>query len=182
MLILAGKSCSGKDTIKKELVKLGMKPITTYSTRPMRDGEINGVEYHFITKDNFIKKAKNGFFAECTYYNVANGDTWYYGSREEDYTNDGVMILNPGGIKDLLYIHLLEPLIVYIDATDETISERLISRGDNSDEAKRRLQADCIDFLNIHKMCDVVISNNGEFTPEELAKEIYEVYKTLKGK
>lgn len=182
MLVLTGKTCSGKDTIKKELIKLGLKPVTTYTTRPMRNGEIDGESYYFITKDDFIEKAKDGFFAECTYYRVANGETWYYGSRKEDYSDDCVMILNPGGVKDLLYIQRLEPLIVYIDATDETISKRLISRGDNPDEAKRRLQADCIDFLTINKMCDMFISNDGEFTPEEIATEIYNIYEALKGK
>ena len=182
MLILAGKTCSGKDTIKKELIKLGMTPITTYTTRPMRDGEIDGKTYHFISRDDFLEKAQNGFFAECTYYNVASGDTWYYGSSETDYIEDGVMILNPDGLKDLIYIHNLEPVIIYIDVLDEIISERLISRGDNLKEAKRRLQADNIDFLNIYKMCDVVISNNGEYEPARLAKKIYDVYKTLRRK
>ena len=182
MLVLTGKTCSGKDTIKKELVKLGMTPIIAYTTRPIRDDEVDGEAYHFISKSEFMKKVDEGFFAEVTYYNVANGDTWFYGSSEVDYIENGVMILNPGGIKDLLYIHQLEPIVIYIDTTDETISKRLISRGDNEDEAKRRLQADHVDFLNVYKMCDVVISNNGEYTPVEIAKEIYDVYKILRRK
>ena len=42
MLILLGKSCSGKTTIQKELSKLGMSPIIQYTTRPKRENEIHG--------------------------------------------------------------------------------------------------------------------------------------------
>lgn len=47
MIILVGKSCSGKDTVVKELTKMGYNKIVTCTTRPPRPGEINGREYHF---------------------------------------------------------------------------------------------------------------------------------------
>ena len=53
MIVLVGKTCSGKDSIKKELINLGMKNIVTYTTRPLRNGEVNGVDYHFIDIDTF---------------------------------------------------------------------------------------------------------------------------------
>ena len=56
MLLLVGKSASGKDTVKKELIKMGMKAVVTYATRPPRNGEIDGVTYHFITKEEFLNK------------------------------------------------------------------------------------------------------------------------------
>ena len=182
MLVLTGKTCSGKDTIKKELIKMGMKPIVTYTTRPMRDGEIDGETYHFISRESFLRKVKDGFFVECTYYNVANGETWFYGSSYEDYIDDGVIILNPNGLKDLIYLNDYKPLVFYIMADDEIIEKRLINRGDNKDEAKRRLQADFIDFKDIAKMYDAAIHNNGTYTPEELAETIFDVYKTLRRK
>lgn len=180
MIILTGKTCSGKDTIKKELVKLGMTPITTYTTRPIRDGEIDGEAYYFIDELDFAVKVNDGFFAEATYYKVANGDTWFYGSAKDDYVKNGVMILNPVGIKDLIYIQKLNPFIVYIKASNETIETRLTNRGDDAKEAKRRLLADTIDFMNMDKMCDIAISNNGEYEPIEIAREIRAVYEVLK--
>ncbi len=51
MLLLVGKSASGKDTIQKELIKMGMKAVVSYTTRSPRKGEIDGIAYHFITKE-----------------------------------------------------------------------------------------------------------------------------------
>ena len=52
-ICLVGKSCSGKDTIARELVKLGYERILTYTTRPQRPSELDGVDYHFITENEF---------------------------------------------------------------------------------------------------------------------------------
>ena len=52
LLVLMGKSCSGKDTIANELVnKHGYESLVSYTTRPMRDGEIQDQTYHFISED-----------------------------------------------------------------------------------------------------------------------------------
>ena len=56
MILLCGKTCSGKTVIRKELVKMGLKSIVTYTTRPIRDGEIEDVTYHYISKEEFLKK------------------------------------------------------------------------------------------------------------------------------
>lgn len=61
MLILVGKMGSGKDTIKNELIKLGMKNCCTYTTRPKRLGELDGRTYHFITDEEFETKKKDKF-------------------------------------------------------------------------------------------------------------------------
>ncbi len=66
MIILVGKSCSGKDTVVKELAKMGYNKIVTCTTRPPRPGEIDGREYHFLDKMNFLTcgykgTARNGW-------------------------------------------------------------------------------------------------------------------------
>lgn len=53
MIILCGKSGSGKDTVGKELVDMGYKRVVTYTTRPMRPGELDGHQYHFVSVDKF---------------------------------------------------------------------------------------------------------------------------------
>ena len=71
MLLLCGKTCTGKSTIQKELIKIGMKSVIPYTTRPLRGGEIDGEEYHFITQTEFLEKEAQGFFAETKSYDVA---------------------------------------------------------------------------------------------------------------
>lgn len=170
MIILCGKTCAGKDTIQKELIKMGYKSVISYTTRPPRKGEIDGIAYHFITKEDFIFKKDNGFFAETTSYDVANGETWYYGSAINDLTDDKVIIMNPEGIKKIKEILTLNPIVFYVNVSEQILRERLSSRGDNPMESKRRLEADNNDFANIESLYDYQIS--GTDKPENLAKLI----------
>ncbi len=179
MILLCGKSCSGKDTIQKELIKLGMKSVVSYTTRPPRKGEIDGVTYHFITKEEFLDKEKQGFFAETTSYNVANGETWYYGSAIEDLTDDKVAIVNPEGLRQIKKIKSLNPVTFCIMADEETIWNRLRQRGDDAAEARRRLNADDIDFADIDKDVDFSFRNVG-LKPELLAEMILYTYRKVK--
>lgn len=101
MLLLCGKSCTGKSTIQKELVEMGMTAIVTYTTRPKRENEVEGVAYHFISNEDFLEKEQQGFFAESTSYNVATGETWYYGSALEDFADNKVIIVNPYSLRQI---------------------------------------------------------------------------------
>jgi len=179
LLLLCGKSCSGKTTIAKELKKLGLKEAVSYTTRPPRNGEIDGVSYHFITKEEFLEKKEQGFFAETTSYNVANGETWYYGSATEDLTDDKVAIVNPEGLRQIKRIKSLNPIAFYIMADEETIWNRLRQRGDDAVEARRRLNADDIDFSDVDKDVDFSFRNVG-LKPELLAEMILYTYKKIK--
>ena len=181
MLLLCGKSCAGKDTIQKELIKMGMKSIVSYTTRPPREHETEGVEYHFITKEEFLKKEAEGFFAETVYYDVATGERWYYGSAVEDLSDDKVIIVNPHGLEQLRKIKSLNPIAFYITAGEETIWNRLRERGDNAAEARRRLNADDEDFADISKNVDFQFSNDLGLKPEVLAQMIFDTYNTIIG-
>ena len=179
MILLVGKTCSGKDTIRKELIKLGMNSVVTYTTRPPRDGEINGITYHFISKEDFFEKEQKGFFAETTSYNVASGDTWYYGSAVEDLTEDKVIIVNPYGLKQIKKIQSLKPVSFYLKTSEKTIIKRLKKRGDAMDEGIRRLSRDNKDFQYVHNSVDFMFSNDKGLPSKTLEKIILSTYKKV---
>ena len=54
ILLLVGKTCSGKDTIQNELIKRGMEPVVSYTTRPPRHGEVDDKTYHFISESWYL--------------------------------------------------------------------------------------------------------------------------------
>ena len=60
LVILSGVSGSGKDTIKKELIKRmkNVVSLPSYTSRSPREGEEEGVQYHFISKEEFEEKNK----------------------------------------------------------------------------------------------------------------------------
>lgn len=169
MIILLGKSASGKDTIVRKLVEQhDYKRIITWTTRPMRPGEKEGVTYHYTTEEDFKKKINEGFFVEWKKYETVKG-TWYYGTalddimkaRNDDYS---VIILTKDGLEKLnsFCSHLvgINLLSVYLDVDTKVIKQRLLKRGDDKKEAARRIKYDKKDFKGIENMVDVVIENN----------------------
>ena len=77
--IIVGNSGSGKSTLAYDLQKSGFNRIITYTTRPMRMGEINGKDYIFISKSEFLKKYDNNEFIGPTKY-AGN----FYGTLKSD--------------------------------------------------------------------------------------------------
>ena len=143
----------------------------------MRPGEIQGVDYNFLSQEEFDLNKENGVYAEDVVYNASFGQV-SYGSRKEDYLNSddkSVIILNPYGLlmadeNDCLN-HVFK---VYLRLTDELILERLSKRGDSMKEVQRRLLTDEVDFANMESHCDLVIDITKDMTPEDVAKLILE--------
>lgn len=176
MIVLMGKTASGKTTILKKLVdQYGYKPIVTYTTRPIRKNEIAGVTYHYISNDEFQVKIENDFFAEWKSYETVEG-TWYYGSAREDIDNANkreIIILTPSGYRDIIKIAATKPLTIYIYANNQTIKERLKARGDKKEEAERRIRQDNADFKGIEYEVNKVIYNNSGMALEDVIEKIY---------
>lgn len=89
---LLGKSASGKDSIYHELMKqnMGLKPVVPYTTRPMREGETEGTEYHFISDEDFFSLKAQGKLIEYREYTTMHG-IWRYMT-----VNDGQIDLEKG--------------------------------------------------------------------------------------
>lgn len=74
IIALIGKTGSGKsETVKYFEQHLGFERIVPYTTRPMRAGEKDGREYHFITEDEFRKMIISQQLAEYKEYNAVFG-------------------------------------------------------------------------------------------------------------
>lgn len=177
MLVLVGASCVGKTTMLNELVnKYGYKRIVTYTTRPMRNGEVDGVDYHFIDNKTFNSMCAGDYFAETTSYQVATGDTWCYGTALKDVTDDAIIILNPEGLRALKNDKTLNITAFYLFASYGEIWNRLRERGDDSEEAARRIEADKKDFEDINDYVDFAIRTDGECSIDEIASIINQIY------
>lgn len=163
MIIIVGKSGSGKDSVVKKLTNFyDYKKIVTWTTRPMRPKEMQDVTYHFTDEETFEEKIEEGFFAEWKKYESIEG-TWYYGTALLDLTTfneDKIIILTPDGYRDIKDIIGKDTLTVYLKSKNRILKSRLKKRGDNSKEIKRRLRHDKKDFKGIEKEVDVVIENN----------------------
>jgi len=93
---IMGKSSSGKDTIYRKLLKdkkLALKKIITYTTRPMRDGEKEGVQYFFRTKDEMDAFEKQGRLVEKRVYHTILGDWYYFTVDDGQVEKDGNYVI-----------------------------------------------------------------------------------------
>ena len=83
---ILGKSSTGKDTIYKKLVnrnKNGLKNIVMYTTRPMRDGEIDGVTYNYVTEEKYKELEDKNLIIESRVYNTVHGLWRYFTVKDE---------------------------------------------------------------------------------------------------
>lgn len=182
--ILVGRTCSGKTSIAKELEKLGVKRIITYTTRPPRSGEVNDVDYHFISEREFEDKRKDGFFAEVTYYHAKDGNNYYYGSALEDYISDEdrVIVLNPYGVGIIKEKNITGTKVIWISCSDAIATNRARKRGDSIRYIRRRIKEDADDFkwfmsqdppLWDEEICSNLTSRTGA---KDIAKSIRKKY------
>ena len=89
VIALYGASGSGKDTILKWVVshypKLHL--IVSCTTRPMRDGEVDGLDYHFVTEEEMMEQILSGEMLEATEFRG-----WFYGTQTSALSEDTVNI------------------------------------------------------------------------------------------
>ncbi len=175
MIILVGASATGKSVIAKQLFdKYNIKKVITYTTRPMRDGEINDVDYHFIDKEDFINKMDNNYFIETAMYNNN-----YYGTAYEDISRDKVLIVEPNGA-NVYYEKLKDKVIIfYLQASESERKKRMEIRGDSIDNINKRLKSDVEYFdFNKFKHIDLVINTENK-SIENISDIIMEYYRKI---
>ena len=100
MIVIVGESGCGKSTLVDAFISKhdDYHKVVTYTTRPMRDGESDGIDYHFISTDKFKEYISQKFFAEYGVYR-----NWFYGSGIEDCANSekNIAVLTPAGARAL---------------------------------------------------------------------------------
>lgn len=172
-IILVGRAASGKDHTRKILEELGMNYAISYTTRPKRNHEIDGIDYNFLSENDFIQKISEDFWYE---YIMFNG--WYYGSANNQINdiNCNLFIMTPAGISLLKENDRKESLIIYININKDIIIKRLYERNDRNDTIKRRLKSDDNDFLKFTDF-DIEI-NNSNFDKEYIIELIKKYIKT----
>lgn len=175
MIILVGESASGKSTIENVLSeKYAFKKTVSYTTRPPRDGEIDGVDYHFITEDEYIERFNSGFFVETGAYNG-----WFYGTTKNQYHENTVCVLTPHGLRQLKKnFDEKDFYSFYIKVPRRDRLIKILERGDDIDEAIRRNQSDVGQYDGIEDEVDFVLNNEKYLSdPENMSDWIMESIK-----
>lgn len=181
-ILLCGKSGTGKDYLLNELLKDKVNnfgKLITYTTRPPREGEIDGVNYHFLSKEEFInKKNKNEFYE----FNILESNNHYYGTSISSIDNainedqPKVIIIEPEGANRILDGYYDQVFVAYIDVDNETLKNRLLNRHkDNEDVANERYYKEIEENWK-DKLTRVDIVLDGNQNVEELKEKLLEKY------
>lgn len=166
-LIIVGASGSGKDYLLRQLTKEGLDPSVKVTTRPIREGEIEGQNYHFKTIDEFDKLE---LIVSQEFYND-KGHLWKYGVLKEDFNSAQVFIMTPGEILQINEDIRKNCFVVYLDIDRSVREKRLFRREDQNDSVSRRLNADEKDFKDF-KDYDLKITDP-EFDSESILSLMY---------
>ena len=155
---LMGKSSSGKDTIYKALLsnkELNLKKIIPYTTRPIRDGEQDGVEYFFTNEEGLAELVQKKAVIEQRAYNTFYG-VWKYFTvfdKQIDLVHNNYLIIGTpesfAATKDYFGNDKVVPILIELD--DGIRLQRAIDREKSQPSPKyeemcRRFLADAVDF------------------------------------
>jgi guanylate kinase len=152
-IILVGKAASGKDNLRKRFESRGFKYAVSYTTRPPREGEVDGKDYIFISDDEAKVLIESGFFYE---YVIFNG--WVYGTSVTQFHTDDLFIMTPAGISHIKPEDRVSSFIIYIDIYLFIRKKRLADRMMPGDTLTRRIEADELDFMEFNDY-DLRITN-----------------------
>lgn len=179
---LLGYMGVGKDTILKQVLKDmdDVKPIISTTTRPMRKGETEGVEYYFIDDTEFFRRGTD--FVEQRIYHtkvkengVEKEATWRYGIERMELEKDDylIVIVDSVGYKELKnYVGNNKIVPIFISAPQEELKARALARGDLEAEVDRRLKDDYERFMDFRVRTVYHEVKNGEGRLEEAIKEV----------
>lgn len=185
LVILSGVSGAGKDTIQKELIKTmdNVESLPSYTSRLPRPGEVNGVEYYFITKEEFRKKIEENEFYEYDEHH----DNYYGTSRKvlnEKIASGKIIIkdIEVNGTENLIRLLKNDTKIVtiFLRVEEEELRRRLKNRGDNltEDEIELRISRLKYEESKISNY-DFVIKNDNLEKTVTIIKTIIEQEKRL---
>ena len=167
LIVISGTTCAGKGTVIKHLLERNKNLYLSisYTSRPMRNGEVDGKDYYFISPMEFEEKIKNHEFLE--YAQVQYG--CYYGTPKkeiEEKLNEGldvILEIDVKGAKQIKELFLETVLIFIIAPSMAIIKERIKNRNtETAEQIVKRFKKAYQEINEINKYNFVVVNDNLE--------------------
>lgn len=176
-IILVGKQASGKTSAASELRKMGYAPILECTTREKRPSEEDGVQYHFVTEDEYNAL---DLITDNKFPTVGGMKSWGFARKDlvcED-DSDHIIVAYPAACKKILDSGIKDCIVVCLYADRKTQISRLKARGDDEEIYMERMVRDDTDFLDLD--CHFLIETDNTSTSADTAKMIDSIAHTWK--
>src|SRR5574344_911262 len=190
IISITSPSSAGKDSILNAVLRVNpsIKPIISTTSRPMREGETQDIEYHFKSYEEVKQMLDNNEFIEHRSYKVANGDTWLYGIHKSEINplsdETKIVIVDYTGLRELrsyCYENDINIMSYYIDCNPRERLFRSLKRESNTNdlgvvEICRRLIDDEINVTPAKDIC-IVLKNE---TNQDFVNTVIEISKGVR--
>lgn len=164
LIIISGTTCAGKGTVIKKLLERNKNMVLSlsYTSRPIRKGEVDGIDYKFISHEEFERKIENGDFLE--YAKVRYGE--YFGTPKENIDNllesgkDVILEIDVQGAKQIKE-KLPETILIFVMAPSmEEVKRRIKARGaETAEQIVDRFQTAYKEINEVNKYNYVVVND-----------------------
>jgi guanylate kinase len=134
-IILCGPSGAGKDHDARALATQGYTTGISHTTRPPRDNEVNGVDYHFVNEDAFNR---------IEFYEEFSHGEYRYGMSYNEWNHKQIFVFNPDGIHNVGERGDRDKVfVIYLDIPENVRNVRLVEkRGWSEEELAARVAVD----------------------------------------
>lgn len=141
---IMGYTASGKDTVVKEISdNYDVRKVVPITTRPMREGEQNGIDYFFYDNEYFAEEFKN--LIAIRKFKVWNNEVWSYAFDKRAFNSNDNVVMSTDliGFKEIKYNFLNDNVVgIFLDVPISVLIKRLEERGTPEEEIERRLKHD----------------------------------------
>ena len=163
LYIVMGKSATGKDTLYARIRERHpeLLPVIPYTTRPIREGECEGEEYHFVDEAAMRAIEGRGEIIESRCYHTIRGDWYYFTAADEQLEGDEdhIMITTLEGYEQIRdYFGAKRVIPIYIEVDDITRIERALGR-------EKKEANPCV-----AEICRRFLADDEDFSEEKLEK------------
>ncbi len=157
LLILTGKTASGKDTLVAKILEKypDFRKVITSTSRSPREDEKNGVDYSFVSADEFKQKIAQGDFLEYVEY----GGNFYGTEKSQLNPKENLIWKIDPSMAGKAKAVFRDSTIIYINSDNETVLKRLRERGLSEEEVVKRMQDDQRFWQFYHDKYDYIVEN-----------------------
>ncbi len=176
--VISAPSGAGKTTLVEALMAqdVNVTRAVTHTTRGAREGEENGVDYHFVTKDQFREMIQNQAFLEhAEVFDNLYGTSLAEVRKHTETGKDVVLVIDWQGANSVKAIMPDAELIFIIPPSIASLEERLSARQQDDPAVVKKRMADAVNQIRHYESFDYVVVNDDFETALQDLKEIFRV-------